>query len=103
MSGGFACDTIGELSRDKGGCMDTSTPVGTWYLLANNLRLEMSIALTGTSFAGWIANEGGPHEPLSDFSWDPESRWLEFRRNGSGFFQWYRLSLTYGVVAGRFS
>jgi hypothetical protein len=83
--------------------MDTSTPVGTWYLLGNTSRLEMSIAPGGASFTGWIANEGGPHEPLSNFSWDPGSRWLEFLRNGSGFFQWYRLSLTYGVVAGRFS
>jgi hypothetical protein len=83
--------------------MDTSMPIGTWYLLANNFRLEMSISPSGASFTGWIANEGGPHEPLSDFSWDPGRRWLEFRRNGPGFFQWYRLSLTYGVVAGRFS
>lgn len=80
--------------------MDTSTPVGTWYLLANAFRLEMLIAPSGPSFTGWIANEGGPHEPLSDFSWDPASRWLEFRRNGPGFFQWYRLSLTYGVMGG---
>ncbi len=87
----------------KEGLMDTSTPAGTWYLLANTFRLEMSIVPSGASFTGWIANEGGPHEPLSDFSWDPGSRWLEFRRNGPGFFQWYRLSLTYGVVAGRFS
>jgi len=83
--------------------MDTSTPVGTWYLLANTSRLEMSIVRSGASFTGWIANEGGQHEPLSNFSWNPGSRWLEFRRNGPGFYQWYRLSLTYGVVAGRFS
>ena len=83
--------------------MDTSTPVGIWYLLGNTFRMEMSIAPNGTSFTGWVANEGGPPEPLSDFSWDPGSRWLEFRRNGPGFFQWYRLSLTYGVMAGRFS
>jgi hypothetical protein len=83
--------------------MDSSTPVGTWYLLANTSRLELLIAPNGASFTGWIANEGGLPEPLSDFSWDPASRWLEFRRNGPGFFQWYRLSLTYGVVTGRFS
>lgn len=83
--------------------MDTSEPVGAWYLLANAFRLDMFIAPAGASFTGWIADEGGQWEPLSDFSWDRGTRWLEFRRNGPRFFQWYRLSLTYGVMAGRFS
>jgi hypothetical protein len=46
----------------------------------------MSIAPSGASFTGWIANEGGPHGPLSDFSGNPESRWLEFRRTGRDSF-----------------
>jgi dienelactone hydrolase len=50
-----------------------------------------------------MADQGAAPEPMSDFSWDAANRWLEFRRNGPGFFQWYRLCLTYGVVAGRFS
>ena len=83
--------------------MDTSTPVGTWYLLANRTRLEMSIAPNGASFTGWMSDENGHPDMLSNFTWDPVSRWLEFRRNAPGIFQWYRLSLTFGVVAGRFS
>lgn len=63
----------------------------------------MTIAPAGNGFHGTIADEGRPSETLSDFSWDAASRWLEFRRNGPGFFQWYRLNVTFGVVAGRFS
>lgn len=84
-----------------------STPVGTWYLLANASRLELSIQVKKKFFkqflVGTIKNEGGPPEPIDHISWDPAGRWLEFRRDGAGFYQWYRLSLTYGVVAGRFS
>jgi hypothetical protein len=83
--------------------MDNSTPIGTWYLLANTSRLELKINASGSGFTGTIANEGGPQEPVTHFHWDSHGRWLEFRRDGPGFFQWYRLCLTYGVVAGRFS
>jgi len=83
--------------------MDASTPAGTWFLAANAFRLEMSIHAAGPGFVGTIKNEGGAAEPLDNITWDPASRWLEFRRNGPGFFQWYRICLTYGVMAGRFS
>lgn len=83
--------------------MDTSTPAGTWYLLANASRLELSIQVQNNIYSGSIKNEGGAPEPLDQIAWDPAGRWLEFRRNGPGFFQWYRISLTYGVMAGRFS
>src|SRR5258708_21783529 len=81
--------------------MDASTPVGTWYLSANGFRLELSIQAMGNGFAGTIKNEGGAPEPLDSITWDPAGRWLEFRRNGPGFFQWYRICQTYGVMAGR--
>jgi len=83
--------------------MDTSTPVGTWFLLANASRLELSLHAMGGGFAGTVKNEGGAPEPVDDVTWDAATRWLEFRRNGPGFFQWYRICLTYGVMAGRFS
>jgi dienelactone hydrolase len=83
--------------------MDASTPVGTWYLSANGFRLELSIQAVVNGYAGTIKNEGGVPEPLDSITWDPAGRWLEFRRNGPGFFQWYRMCLTYGVMAGRFS
>lgn len=83
--------------------MEASTPVGIWYLLANKSRLELSIQFVNNFYSGTIKNEGGALEPLDNISWDPAHRWLEFRRKGPGFFQWYRLCLTYGVMAGRFS
>ena len=83
--------------------MDTSTPAGTWFLFANGYRLELTLHFQNNSFSGNIKNEGGAAETVDQVSWDSAGRWLEFRRNGAGFFQWYRISLTYGVMAGRFS
>ena len=82
--------------------MDTSTPAGTWYLLANASRLELSIQFQNNTYSGTIRNEGGAAEPLDQIVWDPVGRWLEFRRHGAAFFQWYRICITYGVMAGRF-
>ena len=44
--------------------MDTSTPAGTWYLLANASRLELSIQFQNNTYSGTIRNEGGAAEPL---------------------------------------
>ena len=82
--------------------MDTSTPAGTWYLLANASRLELSIQFQNNTYSGTIRNEGGAAEPLDQIVWDPVGRSLEFRRHGAAFFQWYRICITYGVMAGRF-
>jgi hypothetical protein len=83
--------------------MDPSTPSGTWYLRANASRLELTILLANNVLSGTVKNEGGAPEALDQITWNAASRWLEFRRNGPGFFQWYRICLTYGVMAGRFS
>ena len=83
--------------------MDASTPAGTWYLMANGFRLELLIQAAMGGFSGSIKNEGAGPEPLDNITWNAADRWLEFRRNGPGFFQWYRISITYGVMAGRFS
>ena len=83
--------------------MDNSTPAGTWYLLGNGFRLELSLQHQNNAWSGAIKNEGGAAENVDQISWDAVGRWLEFRRNGPNFFQWYRLCLTYGVVNGRFS
>lgn len=83
---------------------DNSSPNGTWYLRANGFRLELSIYPNGQGiYSGTIKNEGGSEEPVTNISWDNSARWLQFRRDGNGFYQWYRLSLVHGVVAGRFS
>lgn len=83
---------------------DSSSPAGTWYLVANGARLEVTIAGSGSSFTGSLKDEaGGGSVSLTNISWDATNRWLEFQRPGSGFFQWYRLSLVQGTVSGRFS
>jgi dienelactone hydrolase len=83
--------------------MDVSTCVGTWFLVAHTSRLELSLQASPSGLVGTIHDEGGALEPVDSITWDPAGRWLEFRRRGAGFFQWYRTSLTYGVLAGRFS
>src|SRR5262249_55766361 len=83
--------------------MDHSGPAGTWYLVANTFRLELRIDSAYKSYPATISNEGAAEEPVDAVTWDPTTRWLEFRRNGAGFFQWYRVCIAYGVMAGRFS
>jgi hypothetical protein len=83
--------------------MERSSPAGIWYLLANASRLELSIQFHNNRYSGNIKNEGGAPEPLDQISWDPASRWLEFCRLDPGFFQWYRICMTYGIMAGRLS
>ena len=107
------------LSAVQQPLVDSTTPAGTWYLNANGSRIEVSIQAGsggasgsggmgntgggGAALTGTIKDEGGSATPLSNITWDSTGRWLEFRRTGSGFFQWYRLSLVQGVVVGRFS
>ena len=84
---------------------DSSSPLGTWYLSANNFRLTVSIgngAQAGT-FQGTLTNENGGIEQLDNITWDATARRLEFRRNGNGFWQWYRGTVVEGVLVGRFS
>lgn len=73
---------------------------GTWYLNANGARLTAVIS-GGGPFAGVLTNEGGGTETLDNIGLN--GNFLEFRRDGSGFFQWYRLLINQGVAAGRFS
>ena len=80
-----------------------TTPEGTWYLNANGFRLELSIRSSGKGFTGEIVDESGMSSSIAFVSWDPTNRWLEFRRDLADFFQWYRLRLVQGVVAGRYS
>jgi hypothetical protein len=100
---GASVDHVERVSKVQQSLTDTSTPVGTWYLNANGFRLEVAIQAAGAGFTGTLTEEGGGSSALSNIGWDPVNRWLEFRRSGAGFFQWYRLSLVQGTVAGRFS
>ena len=103
---GGDADTPGNaeiVAKHESALVDSSSPVGTWSLRANGARLELTISQSAGIFSGTIKDEGGSPQTVSNISWDANTRWLEFRRDGSGFFQWYRMSLASGVVAGRFS
>jgi len=83
---------------------DGSPISGTWYLAADRDRFEMKIVASASSgYHGTIRREGeGDIDDLTDFSWDENSQWLEFREEGLGFNRWYRVRIVHGVAAGRF-
>jgi hypothetical protein len=73
---------------------------GTWFLNANGSRVTATITGSGP-FTGTLINENGGTETLDNIALN--GSFLEFRRDGAGFFQWYRLLINRGVAAGRFS
>jgi len=82
---------------------DTSGPVGTWFLNANNQHLTVTIEsrVQGVLDGTWTAN--GRPEALDRITWNAARRRLEFRRVAGGFWEWYRGSIVEGVLVGRFS
>ncbi len=98
-AGGFAGGTSISGRPDAG----VAITRGTWHLLANGLRLTLSLDDLGTSIVGTIGAEGGATTPISSVSWDSSTQWLEFQRLGAGFTEWYRVRIESGVLAGRFS
>jgi hypothetical protein len=84
---------------------DTSGPVGTWYLNANNARLTLTIASapqTG-AYSGTLADKTEGAQQIDNIAWDPATRLLEFRQIGTGFWRWYRGTIVEGIFVGRFS
>jgi hypothetical protein len=84
---------------------DSSGPVGTWYLNANNARLTLTIASgpqTG-AFSGTLADETEGGGQIDNVTWNPASRLLEFRQTGAGFWRWHRGTVVEGIFVGRFS
>jgi len=79
----------------------SSDVVGTWFLRANGVRVSVQISTGSNGLTGTLTNEGGGTETLTNLALS--GSFLEFRRNGAGFFQWYRLTINKGVAAGRFS
>jgi hypothetical protein len=45
--------------------LDPSTPVGTWYLVANAHWLELAIHFQNNSYSGSTKNEGEAPEPIT--------------------------------------
>jgi len=97
------------------GAANTAAPevpaIGTWYLNANYLgdtnNFFLTATITGGSapgvYQGTLINEHGTVEILDNITWDDSGGQLEFRRNGQGFWQWYRGTVVEGVLIGRFS
>jgi dienelactone hydrolase len=85
--------------------VDTSGPLGTWYLNDNSFRITAMIRSgpQPNTYLGSLINENGGTETLDQISWNAATRLLEFRRNGPGFWQWYHGSIVEGVYVGRFS
>jgi hypothetical protein len=91
--------------------LDTTTPLGTWHLSANGSRLTLNVTSASGSgcppghdgYNGTIGDEGATPTSLSSACWDPATRWFEFRRSAGSDFQWYRVRIAEGVLAGRFS
>ena len=79
--------------------------VGTWHVNANGTRLTVILAesSSGTvpTLRGIVITETGSTEPLDQLAIDGE--FLEFRRTGGDFYQWFRLRINNGVATGRFS
>ena len=83
---------------------DTSNPIGTWYLNANNIRLTLTITgAAGGPYGGSLVNESGVAEQVDSVDWNAAGHRLEFRRIGSGWWQWYRGTVVESVFVGRFS
>jgi dienelactone hydrolase len=86
-------------------------PVGIWYLNVNYRGGHNNFFLTATitgdpvsgSYQGELINEHEKVEILDNISWNAGTGLLEFRRNGHGFWDWYRGTVVEGVFAGRFS
>ena len=90
--------------------LDTSNALGTWYVNANyqgNNNFLLLVSITGSStrgiYQGTLVNENGVLEILDNISFEVPTRLLQFRRNGQGFWQWYRSTIVEGVLVGRFS
>src|SRR5215470_1629832 len=84
---------------------DSSGPVGTWYLNANNSRLSVTIqngAQAGT-YSGTVAGETADGQKVDNITWNPATRLLEFRQGGAGLWRWNRGTIVEGILVGRFS
>src|SRR3954453_17812526 len=78
--------------------------VGTWYLNANAFPTSVRFVDNGGTYSGALTNEAGGLETVDSILLDnPVPGLLKFRRNGNGFWQWYRVFPVDGTLTGRFS
>jgi dienelactone hydrolase len=82
---------------------DTSTPAGRWYINTGSERLTWRFENQNGVYQGVRLNDqGAVSERFDNISWNPATRTLEFRRNGAGFWQWYRGKIVEGVLVARY-
>lgn len=94
----FDKDAVDVVARTES-ALTSGDVTGTWYLNVSGFRLTLVISGT-TTLTGVLTNENGGTETVDSIS--TSGTWLEFRRRGNGFNQWYRAMVTQGVLAGRF-
>lgn len=82
---------------------DASSPAGTWHMRANGARFTATIEEVQGGYTGTSQDEEGGSQALDSITWDPTTRWLEFRRSGASSVQWHRVRIAEGVATGRFS
>lgn len=83
---------------------DTSTPAGRWYINTGNERLIWRFEnQNGVYQAVRLDEQGALIERFDNLSWNAATRTLEFRRNGAGFWQWYRGKIVEGVLVARYA
>lgn len=58
--------------------MNNSTPAGSWFLETNDTLLELTIQEFVNGYFGFITYENGFKEIISNITWNPQSRSLEF-------------------------
>ncbi len=83
---------------------DTSTLIGRWYINTGSERLTWRFENQNGVYQGVRLDEQGAIlERFDNISWNPATRTLEFRRNGAGFWQWYRGKIVEGVLVARYA
>jgi dienelactone hydrolase len=76
---------------------------GTWYLNANDSRLTLLLGGPSGTFGDWAIDQDGKTGVVDHITWDPAAHLIEFRRNRQGLSEWYRATISEGILAGRFS
>jgi len=92
--------------------VDSSGPVGRWYMAAGwgNVRANPATRLTVDisetkhgEYTGTLSAEGAEQQQIDSISWEPSTRLLQFRRVGVKWWQWFRGTVVEGVLAGRYT
>src|SRR5262245_43845869 len=77
-------------------------PSGNWHVNTNSFLFTLVVARQGEKYVAFLTGDGAcATERMDNVTW--EGGTLEFRRNIGGVTQWYRVSISDGIMIGRFS